>query len=168
MLQADQASAKGIETIVLNEDTTKTTDLWKRVRTTAAMVYMSPEMALSETFHRLWKDSHFRKRLTAVIIDEAHCIDEWGNDEFCPLYRKLNTLRNYTGYEIPVVSCTATARTLTFDLIWSTVGYGNRPFWGLDVGDRCLRKRFNHIEHVFLGIWKVLKPCSENHSRWKF
>ena len=134
MLQADQASAKGIETIVLNEDTTKTTDLWKRVRTTAAMVYMSPEMALSETFHRLWKDSYFRKRLTAVIIDEAHCIDEWGDDEFRPLYRKLNTLRNYTGYEIPVVSCTATARTSTFDLIWSMVGYGNRPFWGLDVG----------------------------------
>ena len=134
MLQADQASAKGIETIVLNEDTTKMTDLWKRVRTTAAMVYMSPEMALSETFHRLWKDSYFRKRLTAVIIDEAHCIDEWGDDEFRPLYRKLNTLRNYTGYEIPVVSCTATARTSTFDLIWSTVGYGNRPFWGLDVG----------------------------------
>ena len=94
------------------------------------MVYMSPEMALSE---RLWKDSHFRKRLTAVIIDEAHGIDEWGDDEFRPLYRKLNTLRNYTGYKIPVVSCTATARTSTFDLIWSTVGYGNRSFWGLDV-----------------------------------
>ncbi|KAF8816642.1 P-loop containing nucleoside triphosphate hydrolase protein [Phlegmacium glaucopus] len=132
--QADQASSKGIQAIVLNEDTTKTTDLWKRLRTTAAMVYMSPEMALSESFYKLWKDSHFRKRLTAVVVDEAHCIDEWGDDDFRPLYRKLNTLRNYTGYEIPVVACTATARTSTFDLIWSTLGYGNRPFWGLDVG----------------------------------
>ena len=44
------------------------------------MVYISPEMALSETFHKLWKDSHFRKCLTAVVIDEAHCIDEWGDD----------------------------------------------------------------------------------------
>lgn len=95
---------------------------------------MSPEMALSESFYKLWKDSNFRKRLTAVVINEAHCIDEWGDDDFRPLYRKLNTLRNYTGYEIPMVACTATARTSTFDLIWSTLGYGNRPFWGLDVG----------------------------------
>ena len=98
------------------------------------MVYISPEMALSESFYKLWKGSNFRKRLTAVIVDEAHCIDEWGDDNFRPLYRKLNTLRNYTGYEIPMVACTATARTSTFDLIWNTLGYGNRPFWGLDVG----------------------------------
>jgi len=42
--QAEQAAEKGIRAIVLNEDTTKTADLWKCVRTTAAMVYMSPEM----------------------------------------------------------------------------------------------------------------------------
>jgi len=56
MLQADQASAKGIETIVLNEDTTKTTDSWKRVRTTAAMVYLAgdgPVRNLSQTMERL-------------------------------------------------------------------------------------------------------------------
>ena len=98
------------------------------------MVYVSPEMALSESFYKLWKGSNFRKQLTAVVVDEAHCIDEWGDDNFRPLYRKLNTLRNYTGYEIPMVACTATARTSTFDLIWNTLGYGNRPFWGLDVG----------------------------------
>ena len=101
--------AKGIEVVVINEDTTKTTELWKRVRTTAAMVYILPEMAMSESFYKLWKDSNFRKRLTAVIVDEAHCIDEWGDDDFRPVYRKINTLRNYTGYEIPVVACTATA-----------------------------------------------------------
>ena len=83
-LQAEQAVTKGIEAIVLNEDTIKTTDLWKCVRTTAAMVYISPEMALSESFYKLWKDSNFRKRLTAVIVDEAHCIDEWGEDDFPP------------------------------------------------------------------------------------
>ena len=119
---------------MLNEDTTKTADLWKRLRTTAAMVYMSPEMALSESFQKLWKELQLRNQLTAVVVDKAHCIDEWGDDDFRPLYRKLNTLRNYTGYEIPIVTCTATARTSTFDLIWSTLGYGNRPFWGLDVG----------------------------------
>ena len=126
--------AKGIEVIVLNEDTTKTANLWRSVRTTAAMVYMSPEMALSKSFQKLWKESQLHNQLMAVVVNEAHCIDKWGDDDFHPLYCKLNTLWNYTGYEIPIVTCTATAWTLTFDLIWSTLGYGNQPFWGLNVG----------------------------------
>jgi len=35
----------------------KTMDLWKCVRNSAAMVYMSPEMALSDSFLQLWKDA---------------------------------------------------------------------------------------------------------------
>jgi superfamily II DNA helicase RecQ len=70
----------------------------------------------------------------ALVVDKAHCIEDWGVDDFQPLYRKLDTLRSYTGYETPVIACTATCRTSTFNLIWDTLGYGNRPFWGLDVG----------------------------------
>ena len=51
--------------------------IWK-----AQMVYISPKMALSESFFKLWKDAKFRKCVQAVIINEAHCIDEWG-DECC-------------------------------------------------------------------------------------
>ena len=78
---------------------------------------MSPEMALSDSFQKLWKDSQFRRRLIALVVDEAHCIEEWGVDDFRPLYRKLDTLQSCTRYETPVVSCTATCRTSTFDLI---------------------------------------------------
>ena len=98
------------------------------------MVYMSPEMVLSESFLKLWKNSHFRTRLTAIVVDEAHCVDEWGGEDFRPEYCQLERLRIYTGQEVPIVSCTATATTSTFDIIWTTLGYGNRPFWGLDVG----------------------------------
>ncbi|KAF9559142.1 hypothetical protein CPC08DRAFT_609759, partial [Agrocybe pediades] len=82
----------------------------------------------------LWKDSRFRARLTAVVVDEAHCIEDWGDTSFRPLYRNLSMLRSYTGYEVPIVACTATASTLTFNLIWDSLSFGNRPFWGLDVG----------------------------------
>ena len=85
------------------------------------MVYVSPEMALSDSFLKLWKDTRFRGRLTALIVDEAHCIEDWGSDDFRPLYRKLDILRNYTGFEIPFFACTATCRTSTFDLIWDTL-----------------------------------------------
>lgn len=98
------------------------------------MVYMSPEMVLSEGFSKLWKDSQFRTRLTAIVVDEAHCIDEWGGEDFRPEYRQLECLCIYTGQEVPIVSCMATATTSTFNIIWTTLGYGNWPFWGLDVG----------------------------------
>lgn len=68
------------------------------------------------------------------MVDEAHCIAEWGGEDFRPTYCMLETLRSYTGQEIPIVACTATCPTKTFDIIWSTLGYGFCPFWGLNVG----------------------------------
>lgn len=78
-------------------------------------------------------DAKFRARVNALIVDEAHCIDEWG-DEFRPLYRQLHRLRCFTGQEVPFVACTATCATSTFNIIWDSLGFGHRPFWGLDAG----------------------------------
>lgn len=138
----EQARKKGINAILINEDNTKTASLWKEARTTAQLVYISPEMACSDSFVRLWKDPKFRARITALVVDEAHCIHEWG-DEFRPEYKKLEILRSYTGQEVPFVACTATASTPTFDTIWNSLGFGNRPFWGLDVG--CDRQNLLYL-----------------------
>ncbi|KAF8198718.1 P-loop containing nucleoside triphosphate hydrolase protein [Mycena galopus ATCC 62051] len=99
----------------------------------AQLVYISPEMALSDRFGRLWIDGKFRARVNALIVDEAHCIDEWG-EEFRPVYRQLHRLRSFTGQEVPFVACTATCATSTFNVIWDSLGFGHRPFWGLDAG----------------------------------
>ncbi|KAJ7702640.1 hypothetical protein B0H17DRAFT_845224, partial [Mycena rosella] len=75
----------------------------------------------------------FRGRVQALIVDEAHCIDEWG-EEFRPMYKQLHRLRNFTGQEVPFVACTATCATRTFNVIWTSLGFRHRPFWGLDAG----------------------------------
>ena len=98
------------------------------------MVYMSPKMALAPSFQKLWKDSCFWMWITAIVVDEAHCIAEWGGEDFQPTYCSLETLCGYIGQEIPIIACTATYPTKTFDLIWTTLGYGFHPFRGLDVG----------------------------------
>jgi superfamily II DNA helicase RecQ len=70
----------------------------------AQIIYISPEMELSNSFTKLWKDASFHKRLQAIVIDEVHCIDEWG-EEFQPQYQELSRLRHYTGQDIPFAAC---------------------------------------------------------------
>ncbi|KAF7965431.1 hypothetical protein HWV62_43529 [Athelia sp. TMB] len=120
--QVAQARAKGIDAVMINEDNTRTASLWKEAHSSAQLIYISPKMALSDSFTKLWKDSSFRGRLQAIVVDEAHCVDKWGGEEFWPSYRKLSELRNYTGKEVP---------------------YGNRPFWGLNIG--CERPDLTYI-----------------------
>ncbi|KAH6912970.1 P-loop containing nucleoside triphosphate hydrolase protein [Coprinopsis sp. MPI-PUGE-AT-0042] len=112
--QAAQAQAKGLKAVVINSDNSNSKALWADARLRADIIYISPEMALSNGFANLWKDGAFRKRLIALIIDEAHCVEEWGTDDFRPLYRQLDILQHYTGLDIPSLACTATCSTTTF------------------------------------------------------
>ncbi|KAL1948297.1 hypothetical protein VTO73DRAFT_12372 [Trametes versicolor] len=132
--QMQQASAKGIRAAVLNEDNSHEAKIWETARKTAQLLYVSPEMSLSDGFVKLWKDSAFRKRLAAVVVDEAHCVSEWSDDDFRPSYRALAILRHYTGMTVPFLACTATCQSATFEDLYSSLGFGDRPFWGLDVG----------------------------------
>ncbi|KAE9394230.1 hypothetical protein BT96DRAFT_1048540 [Gymnopus androsaceus JB14] len=91
-------------------------------------------MALSPCFDALFKDGKFQYWLKVVIADEAHCIDEWGDDDFHPLYHQLNQLCPFTGQEVPFLACTATCRMQTFNLLWDTLDYGDHSFWGIDIG----------------------------------
>ncbi|WP_143342900.1 DEAD/DEAH box helicase, partial [Crossiella equi] len=43
-----------------------------------------------------------------LVVDEAHCISDWGHD-FRPDYRRLRTLIGELSQEIPVLATTATA-----------------------------------------------------------
>ncbi|MCB9246952.1 MAG: DNA helicase RecQ [Flavobacteriales bacterium] len=74
---------------------------------TIKLLYVSPEMALTEELSRLLAGS----QLSLIAIDEAHCVSIWGND-FRPEYVKLAALREQFP-ETPMIGLTATADEAT-------------------------------------------------------
>ncbi len=54
------------------------------------LLYLSPETLLSSA---VWeKISHPHIRITSLILDEAHCLVQWG-ETFRPVYRRLAAVR---------------------------------------------------------------------------
>lgn len=84
-------------------------DTWRNLASGEyRMVYLTPEKltksnALAGILRRLYE----RKLLARFVIDEAHCVSQWGHD-FRPDYLALNMLKiNFPS--VPVLALTATA-----------------------------------------------------------
>lgn len=60
-----------------------------------------------------------------VVVDEAHCVSDWGHD-FRPDYRRIRTLIAELGQDIPVLATTATANDRVVDDVATQLGVGGR------------------------------------------
>jgi len=70
-------------------------------------LYVTPEQCATATFNDLLKKLVKYGKLGYVVVDEAHCVSQWGHD-FRPDYLKLGKLRELTG-GVPWIALTATA-----------------------------------------------------------
>lgn len=70
-------------------------------------LYITPEQAATGTFKSLIDHLVKYKKVSYIVVDEAHCVSEWGHD-FRPDYLKLGELREKYK-SIPWVALTATA-----------------------------------------------------------
>src|ERR1700721_3595286 len=62
-----------------------------------------------------------------IVIDEAHCISDWGHD-FRPDYRRIKTLLSTLPTDIPVLATTATANErVTMDVAEQLSSGGTTP-----------------------------------------
>ncbi len=58
-----------------------------------------------------------------VVVDEAHCVSDWGHD-FRPDYRRIRTLVAELGSQVPVLATTATANDRVVTDVAAQLGVG--------------------------------------------
>uniref|UniRef100_A0A8B9FVK9 RecQ-like DNA helicase BLM n=1 Tax=Amazona collaria TaxID=241587 RepID=A0A8B9FVK9_9PSIT len=72
------------------------------------LLYVTPEkVSASNRLMSALENLYSRKLLARFVIDEAHCVSQWGHD-FRPDYKRLNMLRKKF-HAVPMMALTATA-----------------------------------------------------------
>ena len=92
------------------------------------LLYVSPERLVTASFRVLW-----RTPPTRLVVDEAHCISEWGHD-FRPSYRHIAGFASFVGNP-PIAAYTATATPATRADIETCLSL-RRPFRAIASVDR--------------------------------
>lgn len=114
-------------------------------------LYVSPERIQTELFRERVK----LMEIGLIVVDEAHCISEWGHD-FRPSYLEIATLREWHP-NVPIMAVTATAtpkvkETIVESLKLQSVqlfeGEFNRPNIAYDV---------YHVENKLASLARLCK-----------
>lgn len=80
------------------------------------LLYVTPEQAATDHFKSLLEELNTYKKISYIVVDEAHCVSQWGHD-FRPDFLKLGQIRLKYPH-IPWIALTATASaTVTEDII---------------------------------------------------
>lgn len=105
--QVDQLNALGVNAQFLNSTLSKAEINKVKNGLTSGeikLLYVAPESLTKEDNIKLLKTCN----LSFAAIDEAHCISEWGHD-FRPEYRKIRSIIEQLGQNLPIIALTATA-----------------------------------------------------------
>src|SRR6201986_4176649 len=132
--QVEAAARAGIHARTINS---ANLDDWQQVHAeirsgAVDVLLVSPERLNNPGF----RDNvlpHLVKTAGLIVIDEAHCISDWGHD-FRPDYRRIRTLLATLPADIPVLATTATANARVTKDVAEQLGVGTESNAGSDAG----------------------------------
>jgi ATP-dependent DNA helicase RecQ len=96
-----------------------------------------------------------------LVVDEAHCISDWGHD-FRPDFRRLRTLLPELPAGIPVLATTATANSRVVDDVADVLGLG--PATGSERDDVLVLRGSLDRESLHLGVLAL--PSTAHRLAW--
>jgi ATP-dependent DNA helicase RecQ len=154
--QIAAAQRAGIRAVTVNSTNI---DEWQRVYSDVArgavdVLLLSPERLNNPDF----RDNVMPALAAAcglLVVDEAHCISDWGHD-FRPDFRRLRTLLPELPTGIPVLATTATANTRVVDDITDVLGLGS--------SDVLVLRGSLDRESLHLGVLSL--PSTEHRLGW--
>ncbi|WP_030527441.1 RecQ family ATP-dependent DNA helicase [Phycicoccus jejuensis] len=129
-LMRDQIAAAGragIRAVTMNSANAQD---WDEVRAALAedavdVLLVSPERLNNPRF----RDEQLRdlaRRCGLLVVDEAHCVSDWGHD-FRPDYRRIRDLLDGLPADVPVLATTATANARVVHDVEEQLSTGGRP-----------------------------------------
>ena len=99
-----------------------------------------------------------------LVVDEAHCISDWGHD-FRPDFRRLRTLLPELPAGIPVLATTATANTRVVADVADVLGLGQDRSTGDSGGDGVLVLR-GSLDRESLHLGVLALPDTAHRLAW--
>jgi superfamily II DNA helicase RecQ len=92
-------------------------------------------MCLQHTeFCKVLTDEHFSENICTVIIDEVHCISQWGGD-FRKMYGCLDKLRTFFPLNIPFLVTLATLPPLALREVHSKLAIDPNSSFFVNLGN---------------------------------
>ncbi len=120
--QVDSANKLGLHVVTINsanvEEWEAIEEDLKQDRVDALII--SPERLANSEFRQMLLDG-LSARIGLFVVDEAHCISDWGHD-FRPDYRRIVDIINILPSNIPVLATTATANDRVVNDIKNQLG----------------------------------------------
>ena len=102
------------------------------------VVLTSPEMCLEHPqFSKLLRNADFTKKIFSIVVDEAHCISQWG-ESFRKKYAELGTLRSYVPSSVPFLVTSATLPPHMLDEVVQKLCFSMKRTFFINLGNERL------------------------------